>query len=156
MKLLPKDIYLQIEKLSKDVKAQLLRQGIVVPIKSNDGTIKVGHYAIKRKKDGFYCIVDFEKEIIIDRINLPQAAAVLANHLALGRWIDTGMQAADMKYGHALFDEQLHTNLAEKSIKFNLIDRADVMFTKSAIAKYNKEKYRKIVIQGFDKLIRFN
>jgi hypothetical protein len=61
-----------------------------------------------------------------------------------------------MKYGHALFDEQLHTNLAEKSIKSNLIDRADVMFTKSAIAKYNKEKYRKIVIQGFDKLIRFN
>ena len=63
MKLSPNDVYSKIEQLSRDAKSKLLGQGVVVPIKGKDGTIKVGHYLIKRKKDGFYCILDFEKEI---------------------------------------------------------------------------------------------
>ena len=154
MKPLPNDVYEKIDQLSKSVKEKLRQRGIVVPLKSKDGSINVGHFSIKKKKDGFYCIVDFEKEILIDRINLPQTAAVLANQLALGKLTDDKLLAADVGYGYSLFDEELHTKLAEKSIQSNSIDRADVMYTKSAIARHKKEEYKRIIIRGFDKLIR--
>ena len=154
MKPLPNDVYDKIEQLGKTVKEKLKQKGIVVPLKSKDGSINVGHYAIKKKKDGFYCIVDFEKEILIDQINLPQTAAVLANQLALGKPTDDKILAADRGYGHSLFDEELHTHLAKKSIASNAIDRADVMYTKSSIARYKKEQFKITVVKGFDKLIR--
>ena len=154
MKPLTNDVFSSIEQLSKDVKEKLRQKGVVVPTKSKDGSINVGHFAIRKKKDGFYCIVDFEKEILIDQINLPQTAAVIANQLALGKLIDDKLLAADRGYGHSLFDEELHVKFAEKSLKTNLIDRADIMFTKSKIARHKKEQYRLTIIRGFEKLIR--
>jgi len=154
MKQQPDDVYTSIEQLSKTVKEKLRQKGVVVPTKSKDGSINVGHYAIKKKKDGFYCILDFEKEILIDMINLPQTAAVLANQLALGKLTDEDLLGADRGYGHSLFDEELHVKLAEKSIKSNSMDRADIMFTKSKIARYKKEQFKQTIVRGFDKLIR--
>jgi len=154
MKQLTDDVYLKIEQLGKDVKEKLRQKGIIVPLKSKDGSINVGYYSIKKKKDGFYCILDFEKEILIDMINLPQTAAVLANQLALGKLTDSDLLNADKSYGYALFDEELHVKLAEKNIQSKLFDRADVMTTKSRIARYKKEEYKRTVVRGFDKLIR--
>ena len=156
MKLSPTDVYSKIEQLSRDAKSKLLQQGVVVPIKGKDGIIKVGNYSIKRKKDGFYCVMDFEREIIIDRINLPQTAAVVANRLALGKYVEDEVVNADTGYGYALFDEELHTKLAEKNIQSNMLDRADVMFTKSKISKYKKEQCMKTVMRSFNKLMQFN
>ena len=156
MKLSPNDVYSKIEQLSRDAKSKLLGQGVVVPIKGKDGTIKVGHYLIKRKKDGFYCILDFEKEIVIDGINLPQTAAVVANRLALGKYIEDAVVDADAGYGYALFDEELHTALARKNVQSNMLDRADVMFTKSKISRFKKEQYMKTVMRSFNKLMQFN
>lgn len=153
---LPNDVYSTIEKLSKDAKSKLLKQGVVIPIRGKDGVINVGNYAIKRKKDGFYCILDFEKEIILDKINLPQTAAVIANRLALGKYIDDEIVDADTGYGYSLFDEELHTKLAEKNIQNKMIDRADVMFTKVKIARYKKEQHLKTVMRSFNKLMQFN
>ena len=156
MKLLPNDVYSKIEQLSRDAKSKLLQQGVVVPIKGKDGVIKVGNYTIKRKKDGFYCIMDFEREIIIDRINLPQTAAVVANRLALGKYVEDEVVNADAGYGYALFDEELHNALAKKNIMANMIDRAEVMYTKSKISKFKKEQHMKTVMRSFNKLMQFN
>lgn len=156
MNLSPNDVYSKIEQLSKDAKSKLLQQGIVVPIKRKDGTIKVGHYVIKRKKDGFYCILDFKQEIVIDGINLPQTAALVANRLALGKYIEDAVVIADARYGYALFDEELHTVLARKNVQSNMLDRADVMFTKSKISRHKKEQYMKTVMRSFNKLMQFN
>ena len=156
MKLLPNDVYSKIEQLSRDAKSKLLQQGVVVPIKGKDGVIKVGNYTIKRKKDGFYCIMDFEREIILDRINLPQTAAVVANRLALGKYIEDEVVNADAGYGYALFDEELHNALAKKNIMANMVDRADVMYTKSKISKFKKEQHMKTVMRSFNKLMQFN
>jgi len=153
---LPNDVYSTIEKLSKDAKSKLLQQGVVMPIRSKDGTINVGNYAIKRKKDGFYCILDFEKEVILDKINLPQTAAVIANRLALGKYIDDEVVDADTNYGYSLFNEELHTKLADKNIKIKMIDRADVMYTKAKIDRYKKEQHLKTVMRSFNKLMQFN
>ena len=156
MKLSPNDVYSKIEQLSRDAKSKLLQQGVVVPIKGKDGIIKVGNYSIKRKKDGFYCIMDFEREIIVDRINLPQTAAVVANRLALGKYVENEIVNADAGYGYALFDEELHNALAKKNILSNMIDRADVMYTKSMISKFKKEQHMKTVMRSFNKLMQFN
>lgn len=149
------EIYLKIQKLGRDVKEELRRQGIIVPVKKKDGSIQVGHFRIKKTQTGFYSVVDPKNEVIIDRINLPQTAAVLANRLALGKWLDDNILTADTRYGFALFDEELHKQLAEKNLKSNNVDKADMMYTKSAIAKHKKEQYKFEINKGFEKLMRF-
>lgn len=155
MKLLPNDLYLRIRQLDHDVKEKLKRQGVVVPKKNKDGTISVGHYKIVKNPQGFYSILDYSNEAIVEKINLPQTAAIIANKLALGKYLDNDILNADRRYGHALFEETLHNHLGGVKIKKNDLDAADVMFTKATISKHKKEKYREEVVSGFEKLIRF-
>jgi hypothetical protein len=155
MNLTSNDIYAKIQQLNRDVKEKLRHQGIVVPVRKKDGSIQVGHYHIKRDKTGFYRVLTSKNDVIVDNLNLPQTAAILANRLALGKWLDDDVISADTKYGHALFDETLHRQLAEKSLKSNNIEKAEVMFTKSAIDKHKKNQYKLELDRGFDKLIRF-
>jgi hypothetical protein len=155
MKLLPNDVYLKIKQLDHDVKEKLRHQGIVVPKKNNDGTISVGRFKIAKSNQGFYSVLDYANEAIVEMINLPQTAAVVANKLALGKFLDDDILDADRRYGHALFEEVLHKHLGEKSIKKQDLDAADVMFTKASISKSKKDKYRREVVNGFEKLIRF-
>jgi hypothetical protein len=154
MKQTPDDIYQTVKQLGKEVKDRLKRQGIVIPEKNKDGSIRVGHYTIKRSNTGFYKILNYGNDVVVDFINLPQTAAMLANKLALGKYIDDELLDADRRYGHALFEEELHKTFADRSIKLQDLDRADVMFTKFNIAKYRKEQHRKTIINGFDKLMR--
>ena len=155
MKQTPDDIYKKVQQLGLDVKEQLRRQGIIVPTKTPDGSIRVGYYTIKKNKTGFYSILNYSNETVVEFINLPQTAAMLANRLALGKYLDDELLDADRRYGHALFEEELHLTLAERNLKSNNIDRADVMFTKFNIAKHRKEQHRKTIFNGFDKLMRF-
>ena len=156
MKQTPDDIYKKVKQLGLDVKEQLKRQGIIVPTKTLDGSIRVGYYTIKRNKTGFYSILNYSNESVVEFINLPQTAAMLANRLALGKYLDNELLDADRRYGHALFEEELHLTLAERNLKSNNVDRADVLFTKFKIAKHRKEQHRKTIIIGFDKLMRFS
>jgi hypothetical protein len=155
MKQLSDDLYYKIKQLDIAVKETLWRQGVVVPVKAKNGAIRVGRYYIKKTKTGFYSIVDHRNESIVSGINLPQTAAVIANSLALGKWIDDRILQADSKYGHELFDEQLHNHLAEKNIIKRNLDQAELMYTKSAIAKTKKDRYKREILSGFDKLIKF-
>lgn len=156
MKQTPDDIYKKVKQLGLDVKEQLKRQGIIVPAKTPDGSIRVGYYTIKKNKTGFYSILNYRNEAVVELINLPQTAAILANRLALGKYLDDNLLYTDRSYGHALFDEELHLTLAERNLKSNNLDRADVMFTKFKIAKHRKEQYKKTIFNGFDKLMRFS
>jgi len=156
MKQTPDDIYQKVKQLGLEVKEQLKRQGIIIPTKTPDGSIRVGHYTIKRTKTGFYSILNYRNDAVAELINLPQTAAMLANRLALGKYLDDDLLALDRSYGHALFEEELHLTLAERNLKSNNIDRADVMFTKFNIAKHKREQYRKTIFNGFDKLMRFS
>jgi hypothetical protein len=156
MKQTPDDIYKKVQQLSLAVKEQLKRQGIIVPTKTPDGLIRVGYYTIKKNKTGFYSILNYSNESVVEFINLPQTAAMLANRLALGKYLDDELLDADRRYGHALFEEELHLTLAERNLKSNNVDRADILFTKFKIAKHRKEQHRKTIVIGFDKLMRFS
>jgi uncharacterized protein YqgQ len=155
MKITSDEIYLKIQQISTDVKEKLKRQGIVVPIKKRDGSIQIGSYSIRKDSNGFYSIVDFRNEVIINRINLPQTAAIQANRLALGKYIDDDILQADTKYGHAYFDEELHTHLAERCLQKKDLDKAEMMYTKSGIAKHKKNQHLYEVRKSFEKLMRF-
>jgi hypothetical protein len=155
MKITSDEIYLKIQQISTDVKEKLKRQGIVVPVKKRDGSIQIGSYSIKKEGSGFYSILDFKNEVILNCINLPQTAAIQANRLALGKYIDDDIMQADTKYGHAHFDEELHTHLAERSLGKKDLDKAEMMYTKSTIARHKKNQHMFEVKKGFEKLMRF-
>lgn len=155
MKHISDNLYQKIQQLDQSVKETLRRQGVVVPVKSKNGNIQVGSYYIKKNDSGFYSIVDQRDDSIVSGLNLPQTAVILANSLALGKWIDSRMLQIDRKYGHEMFDEQLHVHLAEKNIAKRNLDQAELMYTKSYIAKTKKDRHKKVILNSFDKLIRF-
>jgi hypothetical protein len=152
MKNIPDELYKKVIKLSDEVKKNLRSKGVVVPVRNRDGSISVGTYTIA-KQEGYYIIKDHHDDIIVDSINLPQAAAVLANGLALGRFKDLTVLNADRYYGYALFDEQLHNRAVERSTKKSL-EYFDVMLTKAMIAKAKKDKYKQDIVRSFEKLIK--
>ena len=152
MKNIPNDLYKKVIRLSDDVKKNFRNKGVVVPVKNKNGNISVGNYTIVKQKD-FYVIKDKHNDIVIDMINLPQTAAVLANGLALGKFKDVSLIDSDRNYGYALFDEELHVRAVENSNKKSL-EYFDVMLTKATIARAKKERYKQDILKNFEKLIK--
>lgn len=148
-------IYEKIKQLDRSVKEDLRRRGVVIPKKFKDGSIGIGYYRIVKERTGFYTILDYSNDAVVERINLPQTAAILANKLALGKFIDDEVLSNDQRYGHALFDETLHIHLAEKNVKKNKLDEADLFFTKAKISKSKKDRLKAEIDSGYEKLIRF-
>lgn len=155
MKLSINDIYKELLKLDIKIKNKFLNQGVVVPVKYKDGTVGVGFYKIKKENTGLYSITDTREEIIVDKINLPQTAAIIANKLAIGKFIDTDILNIDKKYGYALFDETLQLHLAKKNLSNNNLDNADLFYTKAKISKFKKNNYKQEINFSYRKLIRF-
>lgn len=147
-----KEIYSKLEQINKNVKEQLRKKGIIVPVKTKSGTIKVGRYYIQ-KNSGFYEIADYTNEIIVKQINLPQSAALLANKLALGKFIDSTILEADRKYGHAAFEQELQERLAKKYMKKDL-NYVSLLLNKAGVNKLKKDHYRSVIQTGFEKLIK--
>ena len=152
MKNLPNNLYNKIQQLSEEVRTELKRKGVVAPVKNTDGSISVGYYKIVKSEEG-YCILDSGNEPVVDRINLPQSAVLVANGLALGRYKDNNVIDNDRRYGYALFEEELHNKAVARSKKKTL-EYYDVMSTKAAIAKFKKEQYKKDLLNKYEKLIQ--
>lgn len=155
MKQIPNDLYQKIEMLDTNVKEQLRKQGIVVPVRSNNGSVKIGRYSIEKNKTGFYSVTNYRGEMVVENLNLPQTAALVANRLALGKSFDDEIVTLDKRYGHAEFDELVHNQLADKNIKLKDYDKAEVMLAKSSVAKYRKDEFKKTITKGFEKLLKF-
>jgi hypothetical protein len=152
MKKIPNDLYKKIVQVSTQVKMELRRKGIVVPVENRNGSVTVGSYLIIKDSAGFYSILDRDNDVVVDQINLPQTAVVVANNLALGRFKDINLINADKNYGYAAFDELLHMRAVEKSNKRSL-EYFDVMLTKGMLARAKKESYRSDIVRSFEKLL---
>mgnify|MGYP003339594306 FL=1 len=98
MKNLSIELYNKIQKLSEDVRLDLERKGVVVPVKNKDGTISVGYYKIVKNDNG-YSILNHAGLPEVDGINLPQTAVLIANSLALGKYRDNKLIDFDRRYG---------------------------------------------------------
>lgn len=150
-----KELYYKVQKLNQETKKNLFKKGIVVPIQKNDGSIKIGNYLIKKITQNFYNIYDIKHREIVEGINLPQTAILIANKLALGKWIDSDLLQIDKKYGHAAFDELVHTRSTLLNYKQKNYDKSDIMYIKSASAQQKKEYYKKIISINYQKLLEF-
>lgn len=149
---LPSHLYHQIQQLSDEVCNDFKRKGIVPPIKNDDGSVTLGYYKIVKNDNG-YTIFDSNQQPVVENLNLPQSAVLLANNMALGKFKDKTVIENDKKYGYALFDEELHIKAANKK-KNKKIDHIDLMLTKAAIAKSKKEYYKRELVNRYEKLIQ--
>jgi len=148
------EIYKKIETVAKSVKHELQKKGFVIPVKNDDGSVTLEGYTIRKDLNGFYSIYNSREEVVVDKINLPQTAAVLANGLALGKWLDDKILKVDRTYGHKMFENVLCSKLAKKNLSEKNIERAEILYTKAAIAKAKTEQVKREVIQSFEKLRR--
>lgn len=151
MKTIPEDLYNKIVKVSKQVHNELRLKGIVVPVRNRDGSIRIGAYTVVKTDTDFYEILDHNREPVVEHINLPQTAAMLANNLALGKFIDKTLLETDQYYGYALFEEQLYQRALERSRKKSL-EYFELTSNKRTIAKTKKEIYKKDIVRSFEKL----
>jgi hypothetical protein len=144
----------KLEHIAREVKADLRRRGIVIPVKETDGSIIVDRYRIVKEISGFYTVTDIKNKPVIQNINLPQTAALLANELALGKWINNEILTQDRNFGYLSFEETLTKLHAHRSLKKKDIDRAELLFTKGNIACEKSKKIKNEIMSRFEKLRR--
>lgn len=150
----PQEIILEIQKINQRVTTELRKKGYVPARKISDGSTKIGNFIIKKHDNGTYFIIDITGEIIVENINLPHTAAVVANRLALGFYSDKSILDVDRRYGHYSFDEQLYRANFNRTFKDKQYDRAEILIEKFRIAKLKKEYCRQKIVDGFNKLVK--
>lgn len=133
--------------LSKKIHASLNQKGIAIPVKNEDGSITLGNFTIV-KEHNFFSVRDYRNENVIERINLPQTAIILANGLALGKFIDKQLLQKDQNYGYALFEEKVYN----RSLKKKNFEKTTLAEIKRTDARLKKDYYKKIIIERFMKL----
>ena len=100
-------VYNKFKTVAKTVKEELKRKGMIIPVKNPNGSITLDSYTIIKLKNGFYEIRDRHGETVVGNINLPQSAALMANGLALGKWLDEKIYNLDREYGYKSFERDL-------------------------------------------------
>jgi hypothetical protein len=150
MKPIPTDLYAKIERVSETVRKGFLNKGIVIPVKNRDGSINLGRFKVVNQHNGFYAIYDQQGESIVDQINLPQTAALIANDLALNRWLDKQLLDQDRQYGYALFEETLYKQRLTK--KNQPLDLFEIALSRNTTLKRKRENYERDIIKKFEKL----
>jgi hypothetical protein len=151
MKPVTDDLYKKIVKVSIAVRNDFRKKGLVIPVENLDGSVSLDNFTITKDSDGFYVILNSSGEAIVDQINLPQTAAVVANGLALGRFRDDDLIKTDKDYGYALFEEMLHERALRRSAKKPL-EHFELMLTKCMISRAKKEHFKSDIVKSFEKL----
>jgi len=145
----PEDLYKKISQVSSEVRKTLRKKGLVIPVKNKNGSISIGHFTIVKDPDG-YVILDWEDEILIQKINLPQTAILVANKLALGHYQDNRLLALDQQYGYCDFEEKLY----KKSMPTTDFERFGIYLTKYELIQSKKQQFKQEIANSFEKLIK--
>jgi hypothetical protein len=145
----PEDLYRKIAQVGSDVKKTLRKKGLVIPVKNKNGSISIGNFTIVKDPDG-YVILDWDAEVLIQRINLPQTAIVVANRLALGYPRDNNLLGLDQQYGYCDFQEKLY----KKSMPHTDFERYGIYMTKYELVQYKKRRFKQEISNSFEKLIK--
>ena len=145
-------LYNKVKEIAQGVTAELRAKGLVAPVRfGKSGTIKFGNYYII-KKNGFYSITSKTSDNIIDQINLPQTAILLANALALGKWSDDKLLNADRQYGFQTFEEDQYKQVSTAAAKKKDWDKFDIIAIKQSRARIKAETAKKSILVSFEKL----
>lgn len=139
--------------INRNVTKELRRKGFVPALRNSDGSVSVGNFIIKKNKNGSFFVINRDGDNLVDNINLPQSAAILANNLALGKLTETEIIDMDIIYGACMFDEEIYK---QKYLKYKDKDyrQAELMNIKYQVAKQKKEFYKNKILSGYNKLIK--
>jgi hypothetical protein len=155
MNLQPHQLLLRkFSKLSDQIKKEFRARGFVIPTTAKNGDVRIDNYFIRYGQDGFYSIFDHNGYVIIEKINLPQTALLLANGVALGKFLDYKLVSLDQAYGYAAFEEQLTKKYAENN-RYRDIDKLCLMRAKQQAATVKKEINKREIMKQFEKLKKF-
>ena len=148
---LPEHLIKKILHVSNEVKEEFRKKGVAIPTINDNGSISLGYYTVTKNSNGFYNVLDYSGEVVVSQLNLAQTAAMVANNLALGKFVDSELVDKDRRYGYALFEEDQAKRSLAKSSKKDL-SYFDLMLTKHMIAKAKKELYKSEIVKSFEKL----
>lgn len=150
MKISIDKLFHKIKELARKAREDLRKKGIIVPSKQDDGSVKIGRYIIQRKNTDFYRVVGIDGELMIDNLNLPQTAVVVANHLALKNYLNKEIIEKDREYGYAYFEYQLYQRAKERSLIDP--DYFDVKVSKFENSGEQADFYKQQILEQFNKL----
>lgn len=150
MKITTETLYERLKNLVRKTRDDFRRRGLVIPAKKEDGSIKIGQYLIQRKDNDFYAVVSVDGEIMADQINLPQTAAIIANQLALKKYLNKDIIEKDREYGYAFFEHQLYKRALESS--FNNPAAFDIKISKFEYSGQKADLYRQEILSNYQKL----
>ena len=108
-------IFWKIRELSKKLKSDFVKKGIIIPTKTPNGSVRVGSYVIDKQNNDFYTVRTMDGETVVQNLNLPQTAIIVANTLALKKVLDKNIIDKDIEYGYAYFEHQLYKRAVERS-----------------------------------------
>lgn len=146
-------LFEKVKNVAKSVKEELRLKGIVLPHQEPDGTYSFDGICVKKDSTGFYKITDKSGKLIVNNINLPQTAALIANGLALGKLLDTSLLNTDANYGYKLFDYDVYKHAAERNRKKD-VDKFIYYDTRCKIANAQRKQYKETILKQFEKLRR--
>lgn len=146
----PENLFKNVEKIAHKVKQDFKQKGIVIPTRDKNGNVVIGKYTII-KDSGLYDIVDLRGSKVLTCINLVETAILIANDLALGKFIDQNLVDSDKWYGYKYFTEQHAKYIAENSKKKDP-DRAELSLYMAGIAHGQRLEYKRRIDNRFNKL----
>lgn len=142
-------LFTKVEKIARAVKQEFRDKGVIVPRKDKDGSVVFDHFRIKKLKTGFYAVLNSSNTVIVNMINLPQTAALIANGLALGRFLDKDIITLDKNYGYKEFDYEMFKAAAAKAKD---LDSWVLYETRGKLAEVQQKALKDKIISQFDKL----
>lgn len=105
----------KLSTVSKNIKEQLKKKGIIVPVKTKDG-ILIEDYLVKQTPKG-YVILNKQNVAIYENLYFIQTAILIANSLALKKTVRSSLTLDDMKAGINEFDTILYKQRLKTAIK---------------------------------------
>lgn len=147
-------LFKKVEQLAEGVKKDFRSKGLVIPTLEDDGSVRFDDYFVARNKQGFYVILNLGRVPVVEYINLPQTAIIVANNLALGRFVDDRIINYDKQYGFNLFEEEQYTKVAQSLAKKQDWDRVDTLIIKKNIAHVRAETAKRCILSSFEKFRR--
>jgi hypothetical protein len=148
------ELYRKVQALAIEVKEDFRAKGIVLPTKGVNGIVKLGNYTVARTDKGFYSVLDARSNLVYSQINLPQTALLLANSLALGKWVDSKLLEHDKQYGFSSFETDNYNRLSKTFLQKEDWTRYDALLIKQEAAQERAEESKNFVLRLFEKLRR--
>ena len=144
------ELFIKVEKVAKTVIDSLKKKGYIVPSALSNNRVNFNGYIVGQDVDGYYYIHNLRTDTLINRINLPQTAAVVANNLALGKSTAEILLNQDRYFGYRDFDQAVFKRAMDRS-KQN-IDQFVYWQTRYNTARQQAKSYKTTIVNSFEKL----